>query len=238
MSELLIQSGTLTDIADAIRAKTGGSASMTPSEMVTAIGNISGSEEWVEALSTIKMSDNYSYGNTITINLPQYITTLANLFNRLRTNSNRALVIKQHTSGANITSLNAMCGSSYFGDITLNLDSSHATTFESAFQGVNPSNIYGTPIDFSSVSAARGVQNMFYNASRLQEVRFAAGTLSYSLSLSSSSALTTDSLASIVAGLKDMTGQTAQTLTLHATPKALLTAEQIATITAKNWTLA
>lgn len=40
MSEYLIHSETLDDIADAINAKTGGSSAMTPSEMVTAIGSI------------------------------------------------------------------------------------------------------------------------------------------------------------------------------------------------------
>ena len=42
MAEYLIQSETLDDIADAINAKTGGSSAMTPAEMVTAIGSISG----------------------------------------------------------------------------------------------------------------------------------------------------------------------------------------------------
>ena len=42
MAEYLIQSKTLDDIADAINAKTGGSEAMTPAEMVTAIGSISG----------------------------------------------------------------------------------------------------------------------------------------------------------------------------------------------------
>ena len=42
MAEYLIQSETLDDIADAINAKTGGSSAMTPAEMVTAIGRISG----------------------------------------------------------------------------------------------------------------------------------------------------------------------------------------------------
>jgi hypothetical protein len=42
MAEHLIQSETLDEIADAINAKTGGSAAMTPAEMVTAIGSISG----------------------------------------------------------------------------------------------------------------------------------------------------------------------------------------------------
>ena len=42
MSTMLIQSGTLDDIADAIRAKTGGVATMTPLEMPTEIANIVG----------------------------------------------------------------------------------------------------------------------------------------------------------------------------------------------------
>jgi hypothetical protein len=45
MSEFLIQSETLDEIADAINAKTGGSSAMTPAEMVTAIGSISGGGE-------------------------------------------------------------------------------------------------------------------------------------------------------------------------------------------------
>lgn len=42
MAEYLIQGETLDDIADAINAKTGGSSAMTPAQMVTAIGSISG----------------------------------------------------------------------------------------------------------------------------------------------------------------------------------------------------
>lgn len=42
MAEYLIQDTSLEAIADAINAKTGGSSAMTPAEMVTAIGSISG----------------------------------------------------------------------------------------------------------------------------------------------------------------------------------------------------
>lgn len=42
MAEYRIQGSTLDAIADAINAKTGGSSAMTPAEMVTAIGTISG----------------------------------------------------------------------------------------------------------------------------------------------------------------------------------------------------
>lgn len=42
MADYLIQDTTLDAIADAINAKTGGSSAMTPAEMATAIGSISG----------------------------------------------------------------------------------------------------------------------------------------------------------------------------------------------------
>ena len=41
MSSLIIQSETLTSIANAIRAKTGNNGTLTPSQMATEIGNIS-----------------------------------------------------------------------------------------------------------------------------------------------------------------------------------------------------
>lgn len=48
MSNLYIQAQTLTDIADAIREKAGTSATMTPSQMASAIGSISGGDTTLE----------------------------------------------------------------------------------------------------------------------------------------------------------------------------------------------
>lgn len=45
MADYLIQESTLDAIADAINAKTGGSSAMTPAQMVTAIGSISGGDD-------------------------------------------------------------------------------------------------------------------------------------------------------------------------------------------------
>jgi len=57
MSEFLIQSETLDEIADAINAKTGGSSAMTPAEMVTAIGSISGGGGLPALISEIECGD-------------------------------------------------------------------------------------------------------------------------------------------------------------------------------------
>lgn len=63
------------------------------------------------------------------------------------------------------------------------------------------------------------------------------GTIGKSITFPNSPKLTTASVDSIINALKDLTGQTALTLTLHATVGAKLTEAQKAAITAKNWTL-
>lgn len=52
------------------------------------------------------------------------------------------------------------------------------------------------------------------------------------------SLLDDETIQRIISALADLTGQEAQTITFHSTVKAKLTEEQISTITSKNWTLA
>ena len=61
MAEYLIQSETLDDIADAINAKTGGSSAMTPAEMVTAIGSISGGGGGAQVVASGTIQGNGAY---------------------------------------------------------------------------------------------------------------------------------------------------------------------------------
>ena len=72
----------------------------------------------------------------------------------------------------------------------------------------------------------------------LVDVGFVPNTIKYSISFGSCLNLSADSIQSIIDGLADLTGGTAQTLTFHATVKGKLTDQQIATITGKNWSLA
>ena len=74
------------------------------------------------------------------------------------------------------------------------------------------------------------------NATKLQNVTL-EGTFKESISFITNSALSDASIQNIINCLADLTGGTAQTLTLHANAGAKLTDEQKATITAKNWTL-
>lgn len=85
--------------------------------------------------------------------------------------------------------------------------------------------------------SGQNFSNAFYMCGNLREVRFAEGTIFENCTFSSSKLLSDDSIQSIIDGLFDLTGATAQTLTFHADVGAKLTDAQKATITAKNWTL-
>lgn len=58
MADRLIQTGTLTDIADAIRAKTGGSSLIAPEDMPTEIASISGGGGYVPF--TLSVASDYT----------------------------------------------------------------------------------------------------------------------------------------------------------------------------------
>lgn len=82
------------------------------------------------------------------------------------------------------------------------------------------------------------MNNTFQSCSKLEEIRFTPLTIAFQTSFANSPLLSDASIQSIIDGLADLTGATAQTLTLNSTVKAKLTEEQIANITNKNWTLA
>lgn len=92
-------------------------------------------------------------------------------------------------------------------------------------------------IDFSS---AININNAFQALSKLVNVTFKSNTLSKSVSFANSPLLSDASIQSITDGLADLTGQTAQVLTVHKDVRAKIESnpEQLASITDKNWTLA
>lgn len=80
--------------------------------------------------------------------------------------------------------------------------------------------------------------DLFVNAKNIETVLFVPNTIKLSITFKDLSLLTDESVQSIIAGLADLTGGTAQTVTFHATVKVKLTDEQKAQITSKNWILA
>lgn len=70
-----------------------------------------------------------------------------------------------------------------------------------------------------------------------KDIRFKRGTISIALSFAYCSLLTAESVQSIIDGLADLTGGTAQTIEFHSTISNSLTDEQVLQIAAKNWTV-
>ena len=121
--------------------------------------------------------------------------------------------------------------------VTFNVDTENCNNATNAFAGLRALEIVdGKPLNCSSATVANRA-NMFAFCKALKEVRFVANSIKISISFNNCLSLSTDTIQSIIDGLADLTGGTAQTLTLHATVGAKLTDTQKATITAKNWTL-
>ena len=119
--------------------------------------------------------------------------------------------------------------------LTLNVDTSKSTNFWGMFAYQQALEVVdGYPIDCSS---ATGSISMFNSTTALKDMRFVANTIKASFNVLPCPNLSTETTQSIIDGLADLTGGTAQTLTLHATVGGKLTDTQKATITAKNWTL-
>lgn len=78
---------------------------------------------------------------------------------------------------------------------------------------------------------------VFYNCTALEDVQLGTDW-NMSLRLNVSDNITADSMIAMFNSLKDLTGDTAKTLTLGSTNLAKLTDEQKAIATNKNWTLA
>lgn len=90
----------------------------------------------------------------------------------------------------------------------------------------------------SSMTASSGSSLHFCSGcAALEDVKLGQGW-NMALNLSVSNNLTVDSMVAMFNSLKDLTGDTAKTLTLGSTNLAKLTDEQKAIATNKNWTLA
>ncbi len=177
------------------------------------------------------------------------ITTLARLFN-VTYKSEEDLVYKNNTvERLTINCKNlvtSMQDAFYAGrtvadtklkHLTLNFVKSGITNYNNAFNGLDMlETIAGEPFDFSSVTTTT-IGSIFSFCYALIDFGVVANTIYKSFSVQHSANLSTETIQSIIDGLADLTGGTAQTLTLHKDVGAKLTDTQKATITAKNWTL-
>lgn len=111
------------------------------------------------------------------------------------------------------------------------IDMSNATDTVSCFADCGAESLN---LIFSENTKIAG--NMFSNDGLLVNLTI-GGTIGMSISLAKSGKLSNASVQAIIDHLKDFSGATAQTLTLHKDVGNKLTEAQKAAITAKNWTL-
>lgn len=186
--------------------------------------------------------------NPYEITIPPAITSLNQMFAGWTTNLTKLKndIIVHKSTGSAITNLNQAFGQSnnYAREITIDFDTSAVTDWTYCFKLGGAATyakitINGT-LDFTSATnlSSYPIFNGFiYREGNYSTFTVAEGSIYVSLQLSGCNP-DDDTLQSIIDGLADLTGGTAQTLTLNSNVSARLTAEQIATITAKNWNLA
>ena len=233
----------LTDIADAIRTKTGGTDPLTLEKMPSEIDKVGKLPEWFAYMSAPTFAG-VTIDKDLTIDIPltsctRPLSIFGNYNNPTTINSGVKITINYAGQTDYMQSIGGYirwCGNN---ELIWNVDISKATGF-GGFLSTPMQNdlvaIRGTPFDFSSVKSTIG--KGVFNVPKCVFLRFAKQTLKVSIDMSYCYSLDDESIQSILDGLADLTGETAQTITLHADIKSKLTNEQTSAITAKNWTIA
>ena len=214
----------MTDIADAIRAKTGKADPLTIEQMPSEIEGISGGGGG-SVYENLKYSNKAIFtkvsapelGDTFEVTLPPNQTDFSSVFGR--NSSFKHFIVH---SEAQPTSMTQMFSTANMGNpytITLDYDTSKVTTYQDCFSfglgdwGENFTTINGV-LDFTSVTTTRGVSGMFAATGKLKDVTFAANTLGVSFNASAILNINDTSLVSLINCLKDRTGEDALTLTV------------------------
>ena len=239
MSKVFVEDTELQAIADAIREKNGKEDTYKPSQMADAVRTIeSGGQNLVKMMTqwnglfyqvsfpeethlVLEYGDGFKgqMSNTFQYTGSSKIKSIKIIGKRVEN------VIINHTFGACSAEL-------------IDLSECQLVCGTNAVQGTfstcsNLIEIKGV-IDFSKVAS---LLNVFTVCAKLKEVTFLKNNLYKDIQFAQSPLLSDRSIQSIIDGLADLTGGTAQTITLHADVKAKLTESQISQITSKNWTL-
>lgn len=237
MANVLIESQTMTDIANAIREKSGTVEKMKPAEMPQAVRNIKSDD--IKLFNYYIGIHGFNFSDLevehLIIELPNYLGGVTLIEPGNINSLTKEITLKLSNK---IDSMNRLVyGATYNRSVKiLNLDfnTSNVTSFHQSINCLIYCETINGVFDFSN---AKSVQYIFNKMNSLVYVRFAKETLKLSISILSAY-LSDESIQSIIDGLADLTGQTAQTITFHTTVKNKLTEEQIASATSKNWNIA
>ncbi len=117
----------------------------------------------------------------------------------------------------------------------ITIDGSNVRLMSNTFSGADGGNTI-TTINIKITENCIDMSGAFGHCSRLTNLIFTDDSvIAVGFSLAQSKLLTTESVDSIIHALKDVTGQTALKITLHADVITKLTEEQLQQIADKNW---
>lgn len=242
---VLVNEQSLRDIANAIREKNGTEDTYKPSQMGDAVRGIqSGGEDLFKharSLSGFFRNATFTDGYELNVYVPNIGMIEGGSSQRdisyafRETKGLKKIILKCDATEISIASSYAFNKSdveevdlSAFYPIFANL----GATFGSS---TKLKTIRGQ-LDLSAIKT--GNLSSFSSCTSLVDLELKKNTLFVSFGIAQSPLLSDESIQSIIDGLADLTGGTAQTITFHKDVKAKLTDDQIAQITSKNWTLA
>ena len=173
------------------------------------------------------------------------VTNMSYMFSSCRKLTTLDLSSFNTSAVTNMRSMFRLCSNLSTLDLS-NFNTSAVTNMNLMFYSC--SNLTTLDVSNFNTSAVTNMSSMFDGCSNLSTIigthtleEVQAGTIKamkgtkVSLYLSDSPNLERASILALFYGLADLTGNTAQTVTLHATAKARLTAEDIKIATDKNW---
>lgn len=243
MAKVLVEESSLQSIADAIRGKNGESSLYTPAQMATAIAGMQvgtgGGESILDYCSSVPILQNgiFEDGQELIVRYGAKTTTvsLGNASLAYVEGLQTARIIYEGTAigSCSMDSWARAC-SLVTLDLTGVVQFIQITNLNRAFRDSKALKEILGELDLTHCTSATLT---FANCYALETIRIKPGTLSVSFDFSYSGLLTEESVQSIIDGLADLTGGTAQTLTLRSTVGAKLTDEQKAAASAKNWTI-
>lgn len=240
MANVLINSTSIVNIANAIREKTNTTKGLKLSEMPSAIESITtedssvGSRQWWLDACSQKTYCGYMFFNCSSITtIPPIDTSKSAHFGSMFMGCSSMVSIPQLD-----TSKGTYFGSMFNGCTSLisvdSLDVSNGTYLGYMFK--NCYSLVSLPtLDFSSGTT---LSFAFQNCYALENISFVPNSIKLSISFAQSSLLSDESIQSIIDGLADLTGATAQTLSLNGGVKSRLTTQQNEDIASKNWNIA
>ena len=195
--------------------------------------------QWVQySQSLFGMFENVTFpeNTEITLKMPNFLNRMDSAFRAAKNLKKITLVCENWQSNAY-----GAQASQAFATMTTGLEVIDLSNFKVIYGYVNHmfSSNYSMREIIGELDFSLSTNNSTFlsGCSALEEIRFVAGCLKVNTNFSPCSKLSSDSIQSIIDGLADLTGQTAQTLTFHKDVAAKLTQAQMDAISAKNWTL-